>query len=112
MNLYRLLDDFLNVDHKVESHFPPLSKNNKHRPRLVAGFSAETENLTKNSINKMKKKHCDFIFANDVSQKDIGFNSDYNKITVIDKKGVVKIIPKNKKMYPDKFVIYLTCFTQ
>jgi len=76
-----------------------ISKNNKHRPRLVAGFSAETENLTKNSINKMKKKHCDFIFANDVSQKDIGFNSDYNKITVIDKNGVVKTIPKNKKSF-------------
>ena len=38
-----------------------ISKNNKHRPRLVAGFSAETENLIKNSINKMKKKHCDLI---------------------------------------------------
>ncbi len=74
-----------------------ISKNNKHRPRLVAGFSAETKNLEKNSINKMKKKHCDIIFANDVSQKDIGFNSDYNKISVIDKSGSVRIIPKNKK---------------
>ena len=45
----------------------------------------------------MKKKHCDIIFANDVSQKDIGFNSDYNKISVIDKSGSVRIIPKNKK---------------
>ena len=76
-----------------------ISKNNKHRPRLVAGFSAETENLTRNSINKMKRKHCDIIFANNVSQKDIGFNSDYNKISVIDKKGNVKIIPKNKKSF-------------
>ena len=76
-----------------------ISKNNKYRPRLVAGFSAETENLTKNSINKMKKKHCDLIFANDISQKDIGFNSDYNKISVIDKKGNIKIIPKNKKSF-------------
>jgi phosphopantothenoylcysteine decarboxylase / phosphopantothenate---cysteine ligase len=76
-----------------------ISKNNKYRPRLVAGFSAETENLIKNSIDKIKKKHCDFIFANDVSQKDIGFNSDYNKISVIDKKGSVKIIPKNKKSF-------------
>ena len=76
-----------------------ISKNNKYRPRLVAGFSAETENLTKNSIDKIKKKHCDFIFANDISQKDIGFNSDYNKISVIDKKGSVKIIPKNKKSF-------------
>ena len=76
-----------------------ISKNNKCRPRIVAGFSAETENLTKNAISKMKKKHCDFMFANDVSQKDIGFNSDYNKITVIDKKGNVKTIPKNKKSF-------------
>ncbi len=76
-----------------------ISKNNKYRPRLVAGFSAETENLTKNSIIKMKKKHCDLIFANDVSQKDIGFNSDYNKISVIDKKGNIKVMPKNKKSF-------------
>ena len=76
-----------------------ISKNNKHRPRLVAGFSAETENLTKNSIIKIKEKHCDLIFANDVSKKNIGFNSDYNKISVIDKTGNVKIIPKNKKSF-------------
>ena len=47
----------------------------------------------------MKKKHCDLIFANDVSQKDIGFNSDYNKVSVIDKEGNIKIIPKNKKSF-------------
>ena len=76
-----------------------ISKNNKHRPLLVAGFSAETENLTENSIGKIKKKHCDIIFANDVSQKDIGFNSDYNKISIIDKSGNVKTIPKNKKSF-------------
>ena len=65
----------------------------------MAGFSAETENLIKNSINKLKRKHCDLIFANDVSQKDIGFNSDYNKVSVIDKKGNVKMLPKNKKSF-------------
>ena len=76
-----------------------ISKNNKHRPHLVAGFSAETENLIKNSINKMKRKHCDIIFANNVSQKDIGFSSDYNKVSIIEKTGNVKIIPKNKKSF-------------
>ena len=74
-----------------------ISKNNKHRTRLVAGFSAETENLTKNSIKKIKNKHCDLIFANDVSKKGIGFNSNYNKVSVIDKEGNIRIIPKNKK---------------
>ena len=76
-----------------------ISKNNKNRPRLVAGFSAETENLINNSINKLKNKHCDLIFANDVSKKGIGFNSDYNQISVIDKKGNIKTIPKNKKSF-------------
>ena len=76
-----------------------ISKSNKNRPRLVAGFSAETENLTKNSINKINRKHCDLIFANDVSKKDIGFNSNYNKISVIDREGNIKIIPKNKKSF-------------
>ena len=76
-----------------------IAKNNKHRPRLVAGFSAETENLIKNSINKMKSKHCDLMIANDVSQNDIGFNSEYNKVSIIDKKGKIKTIPKNKKSF-------------
>ena len=76
-----------------------LSKNNKNRPRVVAGFSAETENLIKNSTNKMKNKNCDLIFANDVSKKGVGFNSDYNKISVIDQRGNIKIIPKNKKSF-------------
>ncbi|MDC1092558.1 bifunctional phosphopantothenoylcysteine decarboxylase/phosphopantothenate--cysteine ligase CoaBC [Pelagibacteraceae bacterium] len=76
-----------------------ISKNNKHRPSLVAGFSAETENLIKNSISKMRKKNCDLIFANNISQKDIGFNSDYNKVSVIDKEGNIKIIKKNKKSF-------------
>ena len=76
-----------------------ISKINRHRPRLVAGFSAETENLKKNSISKLKKKHCDLIIANDVSQRDIGFNSDYNKVSVLDREGNIKEIPKNKKSF-------------
>ena len=74
-----------------------ISKNNKSRPRIVAGFSAETDDVLRNSIKKLKNKHCDFIFANDVSKKDIGFNSDFNKVSVIDKTGKIKSIKKNKK---------------
>ena len=74
-----------------------LSKNNRHRPRIVVGFSAETENLNKNSILKMRKKNCDLIIANDVSKKDKGFNSDYNEVSIIDSDGNTKIIKKNKK---------------
>jgi phosphopantothenoylcysteine decarboxylase/phosphopantothenate--cysteine ligase len=47
----------------------------------------------------MKNKNCDLIFANDVSKKDIGFNSDFNKVAMIDQKGNIKTIPKNKKSF-------------
>ncbi len=76
-----------------------LSKRNKDRPSVVAGFSAETENLIKNSLSKLKTKHCDYIIANNVSKKGIGFNSDYNEVSIIDKKGGILTIPKNKKSF-------------
>ena len=74
-----------------------LGKSNIHRPKLVVGFSAETENLIKNSTKKLKQKYCDLIIANDVSNKDTGFNVDYNTVSIIDKKGLITSIPKNKK---------------
>ena len=76
-----------------------LGKNNKCRPKLVVGFSAETENIDKNSIFKMQKKNIDLIVANDVSKKDIGFNSDYNKVSIIDNKGNVRTLKKNRKSF-------------
>ena len=75
-----------------------LSKNNKARPSIVVGFSAETENVIQNSRAKIREKYCDLIIANDVSKKNLGFNSDYNKVSIIDKKDKIKSIPKNKKV--------------
>ncbi len=76
-----------------------LSKNNRNRPKIVAGFSAETKAVIKNSKQKIKNKNCDIIFANDVSKKEIGFNSDFNEVTMIDQNGNSKVIPKNKKSF-------------
>ena len=76
-----------------------LCKNNKYRPRFVVGFAAETENLNKNAFLKLKKKNCDLIVANDVSKKDSGLNSDYNRVSIIDSSGKIRIIKKNKKSF-------------
>ena len=76
-----------------------LGKNNKLRPRMLVGFSAETENLIENSIKKLNYKYCDIIVANDVSKKDVGFNVDYNKVSIIEKSGKIENLPKNKKSY-------------
>ena len=42
------------------------------------------------------------IIANDVSKKDSGFNVDYNRVSIINKKGNIDTIPKNKKSYNAK----------
>ena len=76
-----------------------LGKNNKHRPKIVIGFAAETENLDKNALSKLKQKNCDIIIANDVSKKDGGFNSDYNRVSIIDNSGKIKVVKKNKKSF-------------
>tara|TARA_B100000886_G_scaffold340092_1_gene307874 strand:+ start:952 stop:2178 length:1227 start_codon:yes stop_codon:yes gene_type:complete len=76
-----------------------LGKNNQHRPKLVIGFSAETEKLLRNSKIKLKDKNADWIIANDVSKKDIGFNKDYNAVTIIRSDGKISQIKKNKKSF-------------
>ena len=76
-----------------------LGKNNRYRPKLLVGFSAETENIIKNSLKKMQEKFCDIIIANDVSKKDTGFNSDLNEVTIIDKNGKTQKIKKNSKKF-------------
>ena len=59
-----------------------ISNHNSMRPKLVIGFAAETKNLDSNAIKKLKNKNCDWIVANDVSKKNIGFDSDFNEVTI------------------------------
>ena len=59
-----------------------ISKHNKLRPKLVVGFAAETNNIEQNSIKKLNEKNCDWIVANDVSNKKIGFDSDFNEVKI------------------------------
>ncbi len=59
-----------------------VSNHNSMRPKLVIGFAAETNNLNDNAISKLTSKNCDWIVANDVSKKNIGFDSDFNEVTI------------------------------
>ena len=56
----------------------------QNRPFCV-GFAAETENLLDYAAKKLQSKHLDLIVANDVANPSIGFNSDNNIITLIDR---------------------------
>jgi phosphopantothenoylcysteine decarboxylase / phosphopantothenate---cysteine ligase len=73
-----------------------VSNHNSLRPKLVIGFAAETNDLKKNAQKKLIEKNCDWIIANDVSNKLIGFDSDFNEVS---------IFYKNKINYNEKLTI-------
>lgn len=58
------------------------------RPQIVVGFAAETEEVVAHGIEKLSRKGCDLIVANDVSA-DLGvFGGDHNKVHLISRIGV------------------------
>lgn len=79
-------------------------KRNGTRP-LIAGFSAESENVLEYAKNKILSKGCDFIIANDISKKDSGFGSDYNEVYIIDKDLNTKFIEKSTKQEIAKIIL-------
>jgi phosphopantothenoylcysteine decarboxylase/phosphopantothenate--cysteine ligase len=75
---------------------------------VTIGFSAETQNLTKNAKNKLINKGCDAIILNDVSRADIGFNSDDNEVVFLTSNQSIKI-EKNSKQKVGKKIIEILC---
>ena len=70
---------------------------NKHEGQKVIGFAAETNNLIEYAKEKIVKKNLDYIVANDISKKDIGFGSDDNEVYIIDRHDNIKKIDKSNK---------------
>lgn len=60
----------------------------KHRPYLVVGFAAETQNIVANAEAKLKKKGADFIVANDVSAAGGAMGGDRNRVKIVSKAGI------------------------
>ena len=52
-------------------------------PPFTVGFAAETSNVLEYARGKLERKGLNMIIANDVSNPDIGFNSDQNAVTII-----------------------------
>ena len=87
-----------------------VSKSNK-KPKIVVGFAAESENLFDNARSKLGKKGCDLIVANDVSDNEIGFESDFNEVHLFykDKNIDDEKIPKNfKSVIADELIKKIT----
>ena len=82
-----------------------VSNHNSLRPNLVVGFAAETNNLENYANKKLAEKNCDWIVANDVSDKSIGFDSDFNEVSIFYKdKKIEKLKYKTKSEISDELV--------
>jgi phosphopantothenoylcysteine decarboxylase/phosphopantothenate--cysteine ligase len=57
------------------------------------GFAAESHDVVANAREKVKRKGLDLIVANDITEKDCGFGTDTNRVTIIDSKGNVEELP-------------------
>jgi phosphopantothenoylcysteine decarboxylase/phosphopantothenate--cysteine ligase len=69
----------------------------KKTHQCIIGFCAESENLIENAKEKITKKGCDFLIANDISRNDIGFGSEDNEVVILDKNGGMKRLEKASK---------------
>ncbi|OQY00936.1 MAG: bifunctional 4'-phosphopantothenoylcysteine decarboxylase/phosphopantothenoylcysteine synthetase [Desulfobacteraceae bacterium 4572_130] len=69
----------------------------RKKNQFLVGFAAETENLEKNALGKMKKKNLDMIVGNIVGIPESGFKSNTNKVKFFFKDGTIKDIPIMEK---------------
>ena len=82
-----------------------VSNHNSLRPKLVVGFAAETNDLESYANKKLSEKNCDWIVANDVSNKSIGFESDFNEVSILYKdKKIERLKYKSKSEISDELV--------
>ncbi|MFT4609156.1 MAG: phosphopantothenoylcysteine decarboxylase/phosphopantothenate--cysteine ligase [Cellvibrionaceae bacterium] len=77
---------------------------------FTVGFAAETQQLLEHAKSKLAKKQLDIIIANDVSNSDIGFDSDNNALTIVTKNDVFIMSQKSKKQLAVDIISYIATY--
>jgi len=67
------------------------------RPRVVVGFAAESRDLLKNAMEKLKAKKLAFIAANDITDPEAGFGTEVNRVTLLFPDGGQEVLPLQSK---------------
>ena len=78
---------------------------NKKDNQILVGFAAETNNMEEYAKQKLEKKNADIIAANDVSRKDIGFNSMDNEVTLFFADGHITHTGRQSKQDIAKIIL-------
>ncbi|MBO2944968.1 bifunctional phosphopantothenoylcysteine decarboxylase/phosphopantothenate--cysteine ligase CoaBC [Paenibacillus sp. F411] len=61
--------------------------------QLLIGFAAETDHVEAHALDKLRRKQCDLIVANDVTVAGAGFGADSNKVQIYNADGLVRDLP-------------------
>ena len=75
--------------------------------QFVVGFAAETTDVERHAMEKLRRKRCDLIVANDVSAEGAGFGANTNIMTVYDADGEVERLPLMHKSDAARRVLQL-----
>ncbi len=75
------------------------------KKQILVGFAAETENVERNALAKLKKKSLDMIVANDVLEEGIGFESDDNRVSLFFPGGRVVRSEKASKLEISRIIL-------
>ncbi|GGH25649.1 bifunctional phosphopantothenoylcysteine decarboxylase/phosphopantothenate--cysteine ligase CoaBC [Paenibacillus segetis] len=65
--------------------------------QFLIGFAAETNELETYAMDKLRRKNCDLLVANDVTMEGAGFSSDTNVVNIYDTNGLAVSLPKLSK---------------
>ncbi len=77
------------------------------RRPLTVGFAAETENLEQYATKKLHKKNLDLVIANDVSDTTIGFNSEDNRVLLVQPDSSKALPTMNKGLLANKLIEHI-----
>ncbi len=77
----------------------------KKAGKILVGFAAETENIVKNARRKLREKNLDLIVANNVSEEGVGFESDYNQVSLVSLEGKSIQTGKRSKLEISRIIL-------
>lgn len=69
----------------------------RKKSQFLVGFAAETDSVERHAMDKLRRKNCDLIVANDVTKSGVGFGTDTNSVNIYDSEGLALHLPLMSK---------------
>lgn len=85
------------IKFKENENILEIISSKKKENQIIVGFAAESSENIDYAKQKLLSKNIDMIVLNDISRSDIGFDSEFNEVTIIDRENNIKKIAKNRK---------------